>query len=167
MNTRDKVVVGAIVGAFGVKGDLRIKNFCVNASDLEKYSPLEMQKGEMLEVMTVRPITNGFAMRAKSVTSKEAADALRGQKLYASRERFAELEEDEYYQSDLLGLDIRSADGEIVGKVKAIQNFGAGDLLEVSGRGKSVFIPFTKEVVPTVDLTNRIIIIDPPEGLLD
>ncbi|MEO1026901.1 MAG: ribosome maturation factor RimM, partial [Pseudomonadota bacterium] len=111
----------------------------------------------------------GFAARLTGVTSKEAADALRGTRLYAPRDRLPDLPDDEFYHTDLIGLEILDPGGTLLGRVKAVLNHGAGDLLEVAGKElkQPVLLPFTKAAVPTVDLSKKRIIADPPEGLFD
>ncbi len=167
MNQEKKICVGAIAGAFGVKGEVRLKSFCAQAEDLAKYSPLVDDKGATYTLKSVRPIKGGFAGRIAEIPTREDAEALRSTRLYALRAQFPELEEDEYYQSDLIGMDVFDGNGEKLGKVKAIQNYGAGDLIEIHYKSKTALIPFAKTIVPTVDLASRKIIIDPPEGLLE
>jgi len=102
--------------------------------------------------------------RAPEITSKEAADALRGLELYAPREAFAAPEdEDEFYLADLIGLDVRRVDGVALGAVRAVHNFGAGDLLEIAPpQGASYYLPFTRAAVPEVRLAEGVIVVDPP-----
>ncbi len=102
--------------------------------------------------------------RAPEITSKEAADALRGLELYAPREAFAAPEdEDEFYLADLIGLDVRHVDGAALGVVRAVHNFGAGDLLEIAPpQGASYYLPFTRAAVPEVSLAEGVIVVDPP-----
>ncbi len=167
MTDDTKICVGAIAGAFGVQGEVRLKSFCATPEDIAKYTPLYDEQGQNYTISKLRPIKAGLAARIQEIPSREAAEALRSTRLYADRARFPELEEDEYYQSDLIGMAVMDGHGEAIGKVKSIQNFGAGDLLEIHYKGKTALIPFTRAVVPTVDLSARKIIIDPPEGLLE
>ncbi len=167
MNKETKICVGAIAGAFGVHGEVRLKSFCANPEDIAKYAPLSDEMGKSYTIKKLRPIKSGLAARIEEISSRETAEGLRSTRLYADRARFPELEEDEYYQSDLIGMVVIDGHGEAIGKVKSIQNFGAGDLLEIHYKGKTALIPFTRAVVPTVDLGARKIIIDPPEGLLE
>ncbi len=166
----DKVCVGAIGGSYGVKGELRIKSFCAQAEDIETYSPLSNEDGTAhYHLALIRPIKNGFAARITEVTTKEQADDLRAVKLFADRAQLPSLPEDEYYHADLIGLSVFDTGGTLVGTVKAVQNHGAGDLLEVQIKGGSstVLMPFTRAAVPTVDLASGRIIADPPEGLFE
>jgi 16S rRNA processing protein RimM len=164
----DKVCVGALAGAYGVRGELRVKSFCAVAEDIEKYSPLSDESGKRLfHLALIRPISNGFVARISEVATKEEADALKGVKLFAGRDRLPSLPDDEYYHADLIGLTVLDSGGSVLGVVKAVQDHGAGDLLEVQrpGSSETVLLPFTRAAVPTVDLAAGRIIADPPEGL--
>lgn len=166
----DRICVGAIAGAFGVKGDVRLKSFCAQPEDIASYGPLSSEDGSETWVLKIsRPIKNGFAARLEGVHSKEAAEALRGTRLYAPRERLPDLPDDEFYHTDLIGLEVVDTGGAPLGKVKAVLNHGASDLLEIAGKGaeKPVLVPFTKECVPTVDLRQSRIVVDPPDGTFD
>ena len=167
---KDHVCVGAIAGSFGVKGEVRLKSFCAEPEDIASYGPLSSEDGaETWDIKITRPVKNGFAARLSGVVSKEAADTLRGTRLYAPRAKLPDLPDDEFYHADLIGLEVLDTGGTALGRVKAVLNHGAGDLLEVSapGRKQPVLLPFTKAAVPTVDLTKGRIISDPPDGLFD
>ena len=163
-----KICVGAIGGAYGVRGELRIKSFCAVPEDIETYRPLTTEDGaQRFHLAIVRPIKNGFAARIAEITSKEEADALKGERLYATRDQLPSLPDDEYYHTDLIGLDVFDTGGVLLGRVKLVQDHGAGDLLEVQrpGSSETVLLPFTLAVVPTVDLSAGRIVADPPDGL--
>lgn len=163
------ICVGSIAGAFGVKGELRVKSFCANPSDLAKYTPLLTEDGEKsYELSLIGEIKNGFSARIVGIDNKEAADALRGVSLFARREDLPELPVDEYYYSDLIGFEVADTGGIFIGTVKTVVNHGADDLLEISipGASDTALVPFTKIFVPTVDMNAKKIVIDPPEGLL-
>ena len=165
----DLICVGVISGAFGVRGEVRIKSFCAVPEDIATYSPLLSQDGrQTYSIALTGAIKHGFSARVSGVTSKERADALRGTSLFTERPRLPSLPDDEYYHADLIGLAVIDTGGAPIGQVKAVQNHGAGDLLEVQTVNSSdtVLIPFTQIVVPTVDLAARRIVIDPPDGLL-
>jgi 16S rRNA processing protein RimM len=105
-------------------------------------------------VTLVRPITGAFAARLSGVATREEAEALKGTRLYAPRDRLPPLAEDEFYHADLIGLEVRDTGGAVLGTVKAVHDHGAGDLLEVARPGgETVLLPFTRAAVPTVDLT--------------
>lgn len=163
-----RVCVGAIAGSFGVKGEVRLKSFCAAPEAIADYGPLYTEDGRRSFTVTItRPVKAGFAARLSGVTSKEAADALKGTRLFADRDALPELPDDEFYHADLIGLEVFDTGGRLLGTVQAVHDHGAGDLLEISGPGlkSSVLLPFTNALVPTVDLTAGRIIADPPEGL--
>ena len=165
-----RVCVGAIAGAFGVRGEVRLKSFCADPEAIGDYSPLFDEKGEQkFDVRITQGVKNGFAARLSGVMTKEQADALKGLRLYADRDKLPSLPDDEFYHADLIGLEVFDAGGERCGRVKAVQNHGAGDILELdAGPGKpAVLVPFTLAIVPTVDLAAGRIVIDTPEGLFD
>ena len=160
--------VGAIAGSFGVRGEVRLKSYCANPEDIETYSPLTTEDGaHSYPVVLTRVVKNGFAAHLGGVETKEQADALKGVQLFAPRDRLPALPDDEFYYTDLIGLEVLDTGGTVLGRVKDVQNHGAGDLLEIHGPGLSatVLLPFTRAIVPTVDLEAGRIIADPPEGL--
>lgn len=164
----DKICVGVIGGAYGVRGELRIKSFCAVGEDIEAYSPLSSEDGKSaFHLAIIRPIKNGFAARIAEVGTKEEADALRGVQLFAERTQLPSLPDDEYYHADLVGLQVRNTGGATLGAVKTVLDHGAGDILEIQleGSSETVLLPFTLALVPTVDLASGTIIADPPEGL--
>jgi 16S rRNA processing protein RimM len=165
----ERVCVGALAGAFGVRGEVRLKSFCAEPEAVADYGPLETEDGtRRFEVTLVRPITGAFAARLSGVATREDAEALKGTRLYAPRDRLPPLAEDEFYHADLIGLEVRDTGGAVLGTVKAVHDHGAGDLLEIARPGgETVLLPFTRAAVPTVDLTAHRIVADPPEGLFD
>lgn len=168
MSSADRVCVGAIAGAFGVKGEVRLKSFCSEPEDIAAYGPLWLEDGSRsFTVKLTRPVTGGLGARLSGIATKEDGDALRGATLWADRTRLPRLPDDEFYHTDLIGLDVFDTGGAPLGRVRAVQNFGAGDILEIyaPGRKTTLMLPFTLAVVPTVDLTARRIIADPPEDV--
>ena len=164
----DLVCVGAVAGAFGVRGEVRVKSFCAVPEDIEAYSRLTNEDGsQSYPLVLTRAVKNGFAAHIGGVESKEDADAIKGLKLYARRDQLPSLPDDEYYHADLIGLEVYDTGGTLLGRVKDVQNHGAGDLLEIHGPGlkATVLLPFTLAAVPTVDLSTGRIIADPPDGL--
>ena len=163
-----RICVGAISGAYGVQGEVRIKSFCAQPDDIEAYSPLTTEDGSRsFALALIRPMKNGFVARIAEVAPKEQADALKGTQLFAQRDQLPGLPDDEFYYTDLVGLEVFDTGGTLLGRVKSVQNHGASDLLELhqAGATATVLLPFTKTVVPTVDLATGRIVADPPEGL--
>ena len=166
----DRVCVGAIAGSFGVKGEVRLKSFCAEPDAIQTYGPLQSEDGaKTWDVRITRSVKNGFAARLSGVSTKEAADSLKGTRLFAPRDMLPELPDDEFYHADLIGLTVLDTGGTELGRVKAVLNHGASDLLEVAGKGlkQPVLLPFTQAAVPTVDVPAGRIIADPPDGLFE
>ena len=164
----DRVCLGATAGAFGVKGEVRLKSFTAEPDDVAAYGALETEDGKKsFEITLTGQTKNGLTARLSGVATKEQADDLRGTRLYVDRTRLPEPEEDEFYHADLIGLDAYDTGGTHLGTVKAVHNHGATDLLELRlpNSSATVLLPFTLEAVPTVDLASGRIVADPPEGL--
>ena len=163
---KDKICVGAITGAFGVKGEARIKSFCANPKDIAGYSPLTTENGHSFDLTITRSVKEGFAVRLSGVPTREDAEALKGTRLYASRDQLPQLPDDEYYHADLINLLVVDTGGTELGRVRAVHDFGAGDVLDIVGGKKPIMLPFTLAAVPTIDLTAGRIIAD-LEGIED
>jgi 16S rRNA processing protein RimM len=166
MAPTDRICVGAIAGAFGVKGEVRLKSFCAQPEAIAAYAPLWTEDGSRsFTLKLTRGSGTGLTARLSGINSKEEADALRGVELFADRDRLPNLPDDEFYHADLIGLEVLDTGGQILGRVRAVHNHGAGDILEIHAPGQrsTLLIPFTKKAVPTVDLTAGRIIADPPE----
>lgn len=164
----DRVCVGAIAGAYGVHGELRIKSFCAVAQDIETYSPLTTEDGaRRFHLAILRPIKNGFVARIAEVSTKEEADALKGLQLFATRDQLPSLPDDEYYHTDLIGLQVFDSGGALLGAVKNVLDHGAGDILEIQrpASSETALLPFSLVFVPMVDIAAGKIVADPPEGL--
>lgn len=158
----DLVVVGVILGAHGVRGDVRIKSFTAEPEALFEYAPFLSETGEVLiDPMRARPAKDHFIVTPEKPLQKEEWDKLKSTKLYVPRDVLPETEADEYYIDDLVGLDVFSGGDTPVGRVKAVLNHGASDLIEVqpTPRGKPVLVPFTLEDVPVVDLSAKRLVI--------
>jgi 16S rRNA processing protein RimM len=164
----NRIIVGSLAGAFGVKGEVRLKSFCAKPEDIALYTPLTTDDGRIFRVVVIIGQAAGaLVARIEGIDTKEEADAMRGVSLYAERARLPHLPDDEYYHADLIGLPVLDTGGRELGHVRAVLNHGAGDILEVLAPDASdtVLLPFTLAAVPTVDLSAGRIIADPPEGL--
>lgn len=165
----DRVIVGALAGAFGVRGETRLKSFCAEPEAIADYTPLYTDDGRAFVTIVITGQAKGvLTARIDGITNKEDADALKGVSLYADRSRLPSLPDDEFYHADLIDLDVFDTGGALIGKVKSVQNHGSTDILEVqlSGQSGTALLPFTLAAVPTVDLQAGRIIVDPPEGSL-
>jgi len=164
----EKIVVGALSGSFGVDGDVRLKSFCADPLALAGYTPLTRADGIVIATIVIKGQTKGALIaRVDGITTKEQADGLRGMEIFATRDQLPGLPDDEFYHADLIGLMCFDAGGAPLGRVKAVQTNGAEDLLEIisPAHKDTVLVPFTKAIVPTVDLACGRIVLDPSGGL--
>jgi 16S rRNA processing protein RimM len=159
---KNPVLMATIGAAHGIKGEVRVKTFTGDPLALAGYGPLYAGDGRVFEILAIRPQGTVAVARLKGVADRSAAEALNGTELFIERATLpGELEEEEFYHTDLVGMDVLDERGERIGKVSAVQNFGAGDILEVRGPGLSgELVPFTKAAVPVVDVAMRTIRID-------
>ena len=152
------ILVAQIGGAFGVKGEVRVTAYTADPMALLSYGPLLRADGSVgLTLTSARPDKAGVVGRAKEITTKEQADALRGLKLHVPRDRLPPPDdEDEVYLTDLLGVEARDPSGAVIGAVKSVQNFGADDMLEIAPAegGPTWYLPFTKDAVPELHLAD-------------
>lgn len=153
----------AVIGApHGVRGELRVKTFTGDPLALGDYGPLFSTDGRAFEVIDIRPAKTVVVVRFKGVNGRDAAEALNGTELFIDRSALPDDgEEDEFYHADLIGLAVKDETGAAVGKVTAVQNFGGGDILEISHAGrKGVLVPFTEAAVPEIDIKAGFLRID-------
>ncbi len=153
-----------MAGAFGVKGEVRITAFTAEPKALLTYKTLLREDGSPgLTLTSGRAEKGSVVARAPEVATREAAEALRGLILFVPREAFPEPEEDEFYLTDLIGLEAVSPSGESLGQVNGVRDFGAGDILEIQPKaGASWQVAFTRANVPTVDVNSGKVVIDRP-----
>ena len=160
------ILVGRVAGAFGVKGEVRISAYTADPMALLGYRELIREDGRPALTLTGgRPARGGIVVRAKEVETREQAEALRGLRLYLPRAALPAPEADEFYVADLVGLTVEAPDGTPLGRIKSVQNFGAGDLLEVQpAEGPSWWLAFTREAVPEVRIAQgKVIAVRPAE----
>ena len=158
MSGKDRVLLGDIGAAHGLKGEVRLRSFTEAPAAIADYGPLEDETGgKAIEIESVRPGPKGLIARIKGVTTREGAEALTGTKLYVPRDRLPEAEEGAYYHSDLIGLEAYVAFDVQFGTVVAMYNFGAGDIVEVKllSGGDNLLLPFTDATVPEIDTEER------------
>jgi 16S rRNA processing protein RimM len=165
-----RILLGQIGAAHGIRGDVLVRTFTAAPDDIAAYGPLTNADGsKSFEIRIVRVTDKGVVARINGINDRTAAEALRGQELYVERSKLPATDDTEFYHSDLIGLAALGPDGVKIGKVVAVQNFGAGDLLEVkfdAGAGTE-FVPFTNASVPDVDLDRGCLILIQPEMVGD
>jgi len=160
--------VAELAGAHGVKGDVRLRPLTERPEGIAGLKPLHLGPGgRTVDVRLLRPLGQGWAARVSGVDSREAAQALVGQGLYVSRETLPEPEDaDSFYLADLAGLEVEDTGGGRLGELVGVADFGAGDVLElrldspVPGFGRSVLLPFERDLVPDVDIAGGRIVVD-------
>jgi 16S rRNA processing protein RimM len=163
------VCVGIVTGAHGIRGAVRIKSFTAIPGDVARYGPVGDESGGRRWRVRVVGAAKGVVIgRLPGVEDRNAAEALRGLRLYLPRSALPPPEAEEYYHADLIGLSAVLPDGTPVGQVRAVHDFGAGDTLELERpQGPPVLVPFTRTVVPLIDIAARRLVVDPPAGLLE
>jgi len=164
-SSTQRVCVGAIAGVHGVRGAVRIKTFTEQPAALADYHRIDDEQGRPVRLSIKEVRADLLIAFVEGVDDRDAAQALKGTRLYVLRDELPEADEDEYYHADLVGLTVERLDGGVLGAVKAVHDFGAGDILEVATEHGPLMLPFTREIVPTVDITGRRVVADPPPGL--
>ena len=165
----DLIAVGAIASPHGVRGHFKVKLFAESPAALEQYGALQIDDGCALKLTVKSVNSKGLVIvSADGVTTREAAELLRGMLLSTSRASLPDLAESELYHADLLGASVFHEDGTRLGETVAIYNFGAGEIIEVKPpSGASVMLPFVSRSVVSVDIQNRRVVLAPPAGFLD
>ena len=165
MDSDQLLLVAQIGAAHGVRGEVRINTFTGDPMALGGFKALVLADGTPgPTLLSVRPAKGAVVARVKGSEDRNGAERLRGLKLYISRSDLPPPNEDEFYLADLIGLTVETSAGESLGTVKAVQDFGAGDLLEIQpAKGPSWWLPFTREAVPEVRLPEGKVIAAPPE----
>ncbi|MBV9557928.1 MAG: ribosome maturation factor RimM [Pseudolabrys sp.] len=160
-----RVCVARIGAPHGVRGEVKLWPFTQDALAVVEYGPLESEDGKRkFEIENIRAAKDHLIARLKGIADRDAATALTNTDLYVSRDKLPETEQDEFYHSDLIGLDVVDKDGAQIGTVHAMHNFGAGDIIEIMpvGTGEPVMLPFNDSVVPKIDLDAKQIVVVPP-----
>ncbi|OFX00056.1 MAG: 16S rRNA processing protein RimM [Alphaproteobacteria bacterium RIFCSPHIGHO2_12_FULL_63_12] len=165
MTAQRRICIGAFAGAHGVKGEAKVKTFTESEDGVARYGAVESEDGKRrFSLKFIRVLKPGLALvSAPEIKSREDAAALAGLRLYVDRSKLPPADEDEFYIEDLVSLGVENDAGTPMGRVAAVHNFGAGDVLEldgVPGASGKVLLPFTRAAVPVVDIAGRRIVID-------
>ena len=164
----DRICIAQIGGAHGLRGEVRLKSFTADPLAVKDYGPLETEDGSATFVIeTVRPVKSHFVARLRGIPDRTAAERLAQIKLYVPRDRLPAPAADEFYHADLIGLCAVTADGNEIGTVVAVHDFGAGDVIELRPKtgGTTIMLAFTDAFVPRVDIAHgRIIVVSPADA---
>ena len=165
MTVAAPICVARIGAAHGVRGAVKLWTFTEDPLAVKDYGPLMTKDGtRQFELAQVREAKDHLVVMLKGIATRDDAERLNGIELYVPRERLPETDDDEYYHADLIGLAAVNAADEPLGRVVAIHNFGAGDIIEIAPpQGATMLLPFTNAVVPTVDLANGRVVIELPQ----
>lgn len=163
------ILLGEISGVHGIRGDILVRTYTATPDTIASYGPLTDATGaKTFSLKIVRVTDKGVVARIAGISDRTTAEALRGTKLFIAREKLPETDASEFYHSDLIGLNAFAEDNTPIGKIVSVQNFGAGDLLELQPpEGASEFIPFEDQWVPKVDLSSRTVVIRRPPSTGD
>jgi 16S rRNA processing protein RimM len=161
------ICIARIGAAHGVRGAVKLWTFTDDPLAVKSYGPLTTKDGaRQFEVTQAREAKDHLVATLKGITTREEAERLNGIELYVARDQLPATDDDEYYHADLIGLAAVNAANEPLGRVIAIHNFGAGDIIEIAPpQGTSLLLPFTNAVVPTVDLAAGRVVIELPDEI--
>lgn len=161
------ICVARIGAAHGVRGAVKLWTFTEDPFAVERYGPLLSRDGKrQFELAQAREAKDHLVATFKGVTTRDEAERLNGIELYVAREKLPATDADEYYHADLIGLAAVTTDGDALGRVLAIHNFGAGDIIEIAPvKGTTMLLPFTNAVVPEVDLAGGRVVVALPQEI--
>jgi 16S rRNA processing protein RimM len=162
-----RVLLAIVTAPHGVRGLVRVKSFAEEPHSLVRYGALEDEAGAPVALAVVGMAKGAVLARIDGISDRDAAERMKGTRLYLRRAALPPTEPDEYYHADLLGLAAELADGTVLGRVRAVHNFGAGDNIEIARENAApLVVPFTRATVPAVEPDKGRIVVAPPEGLL-
>jgi len=164
-----RILVAQIGAAHGIRGEVRWWSFTAEPMAVKGYGELISEDGSVtVKIESVRPAKDFLVARLAGIGDRTAAQRLCNTKLYVPRERLPAAEPGAFYHADLIGLAVITEDGRALGRVVAVPNFGAGDLIEIepAAGAKTFLMPFTAAAVPQIDLAGGRLVVDPPAGLL-
>ena len=159
------VLLAAVIGAQGLKGEVKAKVFTAAPDALQRYGAVHAKDGRSFKITAFRPTKPGEAVIAfEGISDRNAAEALKGTELFVTRDALPATDEDEFYHADLIGLEARDGEGRMIGKVIAVHNYGASDVIELArDDGDHVMLAFTRETVPLIQIAEGYIVVAVPE----
>jgi len=167
--SNDLIFIAAIAGSHGVRGECKVKSFAGDPAAAFSYGPFMDETGKViLTPQRHRAAKEVWVVSFKENLTRESAQALKGTRLYIPRSALPDLDEEEFYHSDLIGMKLQALDGSAMGEIKGIHDFGSGDILEIIGtpdRKDGWLMPFTLAFVPHIDIEKGVVTIDPPEDI--
>lgn len=164
MTRAKKICVARIGAAHGVRGEVRLWTFTEDPLAVASYGPLETSDGaRQFKIKRIRAAKTHLVAALDGISTREAAEQLNGIELYVARGKLPAPDDGEFYHADLIGLAAETTQGEALGRIVAVHNFGAGDLIEIApASGPTVMLPFSNAVVPVVDIPGGKVVIDKP-----
>lgn len=165
MADSERILLGRIVAAHGIRGDVLVRTYTGAADAIGSYGPLSDADGRRtFKLRVLRVTTKGVVARLDGIRDRNGAEAITGTDLYVARAQLPAAEEGSFYHADLIGLAAVAPDGTDIGRVVSVHNFGAGDLLEIAlgGSRRTELVPFTAQFVLEVDLARRIAVVELP-----
>jgi 16S rRNA processing protein RimM len=164
MTAPGDILLGVVIGAVGLKGEVKVKTFTESPQAIARYGDLHLKDGRTFAVASARGGKGGEAVVAlKGVADRAGAEALKGSELFVPRGALPAVDEEEYYHADLIGLRAEDSEDRLIGTVKAIHNYGASDVLEIArADGGDLLLAFTRETVPVVDVKNGRMVVAVP-----
>ncbi len=165
----DKLIcIAQVMTAHGIRGLVKLRCHLDNPADLQSYNPLHDEQGKAYEIVLKNPVQKDWIAEIKGITDRNDAEKLRGLRFFISRDDLPEPDEDEFYYEDLIGCKAISAQGLVLGAVIGVENYGAGDLLEIRPMtGQSYYLPIAEPYVQDIQLDNRTIIIEPAQEFMN
>jgi 16S rRNA processing protein RimM len=160
------VLMAAVIGAHGLKGEVKVKTFTETPGTLLRYRQLRAKDGRVFTIEHLKPARAGEAVATfAEVVDRKTAEGLKGLELFVARDMLPVPDENEFYHADLIGLTAMDQADRVIGTVRAIHNYGAGDVIEIArGDGDTVMLPFARDFVPEIDLkAGRVVIAEPAE----
>ena len=161
------ISVGVIIGAHGIRGEVKLKSFTANPKAVASYGPLVSDKGEIFEITKLKQQTTDFIATLKNVTDRNRSEALKGTELFVGRAQLPKTSGDDIYMHDLIGTSVHGANDVLLGVIAGFENFGAGDLMDVKqeARADTVLIPYTKNFITSASLEK--VIVNLPDDYLE
>jgi 16S rRNA processing protein RimM len=164
-----RLCVGVVTGPHGIRGAVRLKSFTANPEDIGAYGPLSDGTGtRRFDLRVTGRVKDALIAEIAGIRDRNGAEALKGLQLHVDRDRLPPPEDDEFYHADLIGLRAELGNGDFLGHVTGLHDFGAGQSIEIAAvAGETLMVPFTKAAVPVIEIAAGRLVVDPPAGLLE